>query len=508
MPADEAIRLMDLARYEILDSGAEEPFERITRLAARLLRAPLVGLNFLDVDRLWSKSVQGGMPAQMPRTDAFCAWTILDEAPTVIGDLPADQRFEHHPAVAHEPHLRAYAGAPLTTPSGHRIGTLCVMDHQTRTFSTDEIQALQDLAATAMNELELRMQLRQTSRQLEAQRERALDLQRSLAHAHTLEAVGRLMELPIEPEDVALQAAALIGQAIGAEWSGLVVYRGATTLTRRAYTVPAIDPLLQNIDIHLNSAAKSVTETLAQLSEPYYLDRYRDHPNALSHIVEHGLQSAAWIPLGRWGDQVFHLLALRVGEALPIPWRDSDRSLLDAAARSVRAALNRRSAQAQAEHDAHTDSLTGVFNRRAFDETCQGLDLHRDTLITMIDLDGFKALNDQEGHAQGDRVLRVFAGALSATLDGGSVYRLGGDEFALMVPGHWAEIEVDECVDVAVLAAQQLGVHRIGASLGMARTSEASSIDEIVCLADTRMYEKKRQRKARRALATEPVALS
>ena len=190
----------------------------------------------------------------------------------------------------------------------------------------------------------------------------------------------------------------------------------------------------------------------------------------------------------------------RSGEPRRQPWRESDRSLLEAASRSVRVALHRRNALDTAGQLAHTDVLTGVRNRRAFDEDLgRWLERDVDFLLTVIDLDGFKAVNDLEGHSQGDKVLRVFAGILVAGTPPDSVYRFGGDEFALLLPATFSEAEVDDLVDVAVVSARQMTVAQVGASVGLALYSEATSAVDVLALADHRMYEAKRRRRQRQA---------
>ncbi|WP_407538681.1 diguanylate cyclase [Deinococcus radiomollis] len=501
-PTDELRRLMALDRYDILDTAQEEVFDRIARLAARVLDVPMAAINFLDVDRHWSKSMVGFDAPDSPRQLSFCALTILNDQPTVLPDLSADARYMEHPAVRREPHLRMYAGAPLRTLGGHRIGTICVMDTAPRQLLPDDLQVLQDLAGIAMNELELRLKLRQTGIQLGAQQDWNAELQRSLNHAEVLEAVSTLMDLTAEPEEVALQAAALVGQAIGADWAGIVVYNsaGGAPFTQRAYARSDLPPVILELATHLNGVKGGVTATLARLTEPHYLDHYPAHPSALPQAAEAGLQAIAWIPLGLWGDRTFQLVALRSGEPRRQPWRESDRSLLEAASRSVRVALHRREALDTAGRLAYTDVLTGVRNRRAFDE-----DLGRwaegdsDFLLTVIDLDGFKAVNDLEGHAQGDKVLRVFAGVLAAATPPDSVYRFGGDEFALLLPGSFSDAEVDDMIDVAVVSARQMSVAQVGASVGLALNSEATSAVDVLSLADHRMYEAKRRRRQRQA---------
>ncbi|MFC4426074.1 diguanylate cyclase domain-containing protein [Deinococcus navajonensis] len=501
---DEAARLLDLTRYHILDTPAEEVFDRIARLAARLLEVPIAAVNFVDTDRQWSKARLGLDPQEVPREASFCAWTVLNDAPLAVPDLREDERFAANPGVAGRPHLRMYAGAPLRTPLGHRIGTLCVMDTEPRCLNDQDLQALQDLAAMAMSELELRAHVQHLQRQLNGRLEYEADLRRSLDHARTLEAVGELMDLPLEPSEVAWQAADLIGQAIGADWTGLMSFQGGVPRAVRVNARPGLPPALLDLATRLHAGRGGVSASLEKLSTPLYLDDYATHPRAMPEAVAAGLQAAAWVPLGRWAETTYLLLAFRMGQDIAErqPWRHSDRVLLEAAARSVSAALLRRSAANAQARLARQDALTGVLNRRAFDEDLSAAqEAGTPFTLALSDLDGFKALNDAEGHAQGDKVLRIFAAALQAEVQPrGQVYRLGGDEFVLLMPGVWAEEDVLELLDVAVLAARQGAAGRIGVSAGVVHTGDPAQggmpATEVVERADALMYEVKRRRKA------------
>ncbi|UQN10056.1 GAF domain-containing protein [Deinococcus sp. QL22] len=96
---------MALAQYEMLDTYPEEAFNRITRLAAHLLKTPVAMVNFVDQYRLWGKAAVGASPVSMPRTDALCAWTILQDTPMVIENAHLDPRFSHNPLVTGDPHI-------------------------------------------------------------------------------------------------------------------------------------------------------------------------------------------------------------------------------------------------------------------------------------------------------------------------------------------------------------------------------------------------------------------
>jgi diguanylate cyclase (GGDEF)-like protein/PAS domain S-box-containing protein len=165
IPPDEAERLADLRALEVLDSDKEPAFERITALAATLFDVPIAVVSLVDEARQWFKSKRGLDVAETTRDVSFCGHAILDSGPFVIGDALEDPRFVDNPLVTGSPHVRFYAGAPLTTPRGHRIGTLCLLDRRPRSLTDLQRQVLEDLAGMVMSELELRAARRSKTRE-------------------------------------------------------------------------------------------------------------------------------------------------------------------------------------------------------------------------------------------------------------------------------------------------------------------------------------------------------
>ncbi|RYY69052.1 MAG: PAS domain S-box protein, partial [Comamonadaceae bacterium] len=153
IPADDAQRVDDLCRLQVLDTPPEGRFDRITRTAARAFGVPIALVSLVDTDRQWFKSRHGLDVAQTPRSVSFCAHAILAEDAFVIPDALADPRFADNPLVTGEPRVRFYAGMPLHGSGGHRIGTLCLIDRVPRAFTADDRGALADLAGWAETEL-------------------------------------------------------------------------------------------------------------------------------------------------------------------------------------------------------------------------------------------------------------------------------------------------------------------------------------------------------------------
>jgi diguanylate cyclase (GGDEF)-like protein len=154
---DEAARLAALDRYDVLDTPAEEAFDRVTRLAARIFRTPMASVTLIDGHRQWFKSRQGHETDETAREPAFCSLTLRRGEPVVVPDASVDPVFADNPFVTGEPHVRFYAGAPLKTADGHVLGALCVVDRVARAdFGASETAMLADLAEIVMDELELR----------------------------------------------------------------------------------------------------------------------------------------------------------------------------------------------------------------------------------------------------------------------------------------------------------------------------------------------------------------
>jgi two-component system, cell cycle sensor histidine kinase and response regulator CckA len=155
----ESGRIAALYRYGVLDTPEDAAFDRITELAARLFKAPFAAIGFLDRERQWYKSRFGLSITDTPREGSFARYAVLSDEPLVVPDAARDERF-NGPVLVGSIKVRFYAGAPLVTPEGFRIGTLAVMDTRPRAGLTEEeLVTLTDLAAVVMHELDLEQEL-------------------------------------------------------------------------------------------------------------------------------------------------------------------------------------------------------------------------------------------------------------------------------------------------------------------------------------------------------------
>ncbi|MES2626187.1 MAG: sensor domain-containing diguanylate cyclase [Pseudomonadota bacterium] len=153
LPSDEPARLQTLRSLHILDTLPEERFDRVTRMAKRLFGVPIALVSLIDMNRQWFKSAVGIDVTETSRDVSFCAHAILGKSVLVIPDATKDIRFADNPLVTGEPHIRFYAGCPIESPDGHKIGTLCVIDRQPRSFAGEDIEALADLTHIIEREL-------------------------------------------------------------------------------------------------------------------------------------------------------------------------------------------------------------------------------------------------------------------------------------------------------------------------------------------------------------------
>ncbi len=154
LPPDEEARHRSLKSLNLLETAIEERFERVTRLASRMLDMPISAITFIDGRRQWFKSTQGLNISETPREVSFCAHAVLGGDMFQVEDATQDERFCDNPLVTGDPGIRFYAGYPLKAPDGLTIGTLCVIDRKPRQLTPAQKEDLMDLAA--MVEIEIK----------------------------------------------------------------------------------------------------------------------------------------------------------------------------------------------------------------------------------------------------------------------------------------------------------------------------------------------------------------
>jgi GAF domain-containing protein len=152
-PENEDKRLQALRDLLILDTSTEERFDRITQFARFEFDVPIVLISLIDEDRQWFKSTVGLDVCSTSRDIAFCSHAILQDSIMMVEDATKDVRFFDNPLVLSSPHIRFYAGAPLTLPTGENLGTLCLIDQKPNTLDALDLSIFSTLRNMVVAEL-------------------------------------------------------------------------------------------------------------------------------------------------------------------------------------------------------------------------------------------------------------------------------------------------------------------------------------------------------------------
>ena len=631
IPPDEAKRLHLLHALNLLDTPAEPVFDRITRLAAKILNVPFALVSLVDTDRQWFKSRFGLDATETPRNVAFCAHTIMQTEPMIVQDAMEDPRFKDNPLVNGNPNIRFYAGVPLLTSEGLAIGTLCAIDTKPRLLSADEIRILVDLADIVIKEVQLResavyfhKQMNHSARAMEAIEARFRTVFERAGVGIALVApdggwlrvndalcqiVGysedELTKLTFQeithPDDLNTDLY-LLKQLIDNDidryqlekryihkngstiWIQLIVTKQISQQGELEYFVSIIKDIqarkeaeasLAELRIDLENRVEIRTRDLRlantmlssameqQIRSEQALrkreaelqmvienanDAYVciDHAGVITDWNRQAEQTFGWSrqeTIGNRLDEMIvppqmreahragmknylntgehHILNQRIeltavrknGETLPVEVRVC---ALDIDGKTIFSAFlhditERKKSEDIREYEATHDALTGLANRRAlFALLPQSISrANRNQIpfaVLFIDLDGFKYINDTQGHDAGDVVLREIASRLRKCVrQTDTVVRLGGDEFTVILEGlKQSAADAKEVAHKILMAIRHPIVlaattAHLSASIGIAmyNPNDISTPDQLVSTADSAMYEAKRMGKSR-----------
>ena len=457
-------RIAALRALDLLDSAPEPEFDAIADLAATLLGAPFAAVTLVDRDRVWVKAKVGLVIDEERRETTFCHHAIESDDMLVVPDANADDRFEARCRAFDGHPIRFYAGVPIHAPSGERIGALCVGAPSPRALADSEGEGLRQLAllvdvliaarATAREAIEI---AGESARQAEHLRRQ----ERVMHQAERLAMIGSwrltLADDSIEWSDNTFR---IHGLAVG--------------------EVPGVD---QALDFYPPHARAIVAQALAATIETgVSMDVEVDFLNA--KLAQRRVRS-----IGELECQNGRPVAV-VGVFQDVTERWTLEQTL------------RRSAD--------RDELTGIANRAAFNRILEaaledaGI-ANTPLLLALIDLDGFKLVNDTFGHLAGDDILKAVGRRLERSwLNGSFAARLGGDEFALIVTDRGltsdpnafaARLEAELHVPVVGTTAFASG------TVGAALLEPADTIRDLVHRADTILYAAKRARAGERRQA-------
>lgn len=435
---DESTRLLHLEAYKIAGTEAETRFDHIAELAATLFSTPIAAITLIDVDKVWLKARVGLDACEVPRDVGFCAHAIMSGSPMVIPDLSRDERFAQNPLVVSGPRLRFYAGAPLTIASGHRLGTVCIMDYEPRAALLEKQEAqLATIAELVVDHLEARR----------------LGLTNGIARGFADASQDGMM---------------------------CIDSRGVITFANQA-----------SLDLFGYTADEMIGQTL-DLIMP---ERFRSaHAGGVARI-------AGGAPSKLHGKAVELSALRRSGEEFTIEisicsWRDRNGTHMGASLRDI---SERKQRDLRLHRLAHHDPLTGLANRLRLEEAlASSFAASAPVAVLLLDLDRFKILNDSLGHAAGDVLLQTFAVRLQSALDADAIpVRMGGDEFAIVLPGVADPLRVCGCANALISTVEapfRISGHNvsvaisIGAAIGPLHGRDG---EELIASADLALYRAK-----------------
>lgn len=189
MTEKETQRLRKLKSYNMLDTSRDPSFDKIAKLASAICETPIALISLVDDHRQWFKSAIGleGI-RETERNISFCTFTIQGSGVLEVTDAHKDERFKNNPLVTEAPKIRFYAGAPLTSPDGHNLGTLCVIDQKPHKLTAEQTEALKILSDQVV---EL-MELRKTNTDLKKAQKLLEDQQQLVVNKARLQSIGEL----------------------------------------------------------------------------------------------------------------------------------------------------------------------------------------------------------------------------------------------------------------------------------------------------------------------------
>ena len=462
----EVERLQMLRDLAILDTLPEPEFDALAKVAKQLFGTKISLLTLIDQDRQWFKARCGLDLSETAREPSFCTLAVEADKPLVVSDALADPRFSNNPLVVGEPHIRFYAGVPVrarkTDGSGMvAIGALCVIDDHSREFSAEDLETLAGLACIAEALVESRAIALRSAELAESRREMVERLNREHRQLEQAERIA----------DIGSWRLSLADNLV--EWSDGVF---------AIHELPRgqMPPVETALDFYPDGDRQRVSQAIAKTIEtgkPFKMEcNFVTAKGNLRRIQSMGeIELSNGVPIAIIG--VFQDITKRY-------------HMEQALARIAR-----------------TDELTRLPNRAAFnnvlgDRVMKAGITGEEFAVLLIDLDGFKQVNDTLGHAAGDKVLERVGERLRASwLSDCFSARLGGDEFAVIVPSpenrDAFRALVDRMLGDLRLTIEAGGVHAsVSATIGIAWSQgELLPREELLRRADTALYSAKRSLK-------------
>jgi len=506
-PEQENLRLTTLHKLGVLDTPAEERYDRLTRIAKKLFDVPIVVVSLIDSHRQWFKSKIGIDAEELPRRISFCGHAILKKHAFIVNDTRKDPRFADNPLVTSSPFIRFYAGQPLQSTNGMMIGTLCILDVKPREFAAEDESLLKDLAIQVEMELNNPDLQRMTTSLMKSENDLLETIyllekkeRRERANKHCLEMISRGEPLLTLLEAIVIgveqQSRDFLGCILTIDVESNRFDIGAAPNMPEQYT-----DALQGMS--LQEGLDSCEASLVQ-GNAIYPQKPRTHPywSKFSTLARKAGFTSAWSqPIkDSKGDMLGILLICKQELGQP---NDNDMLLIEEFTDLAEIAIERARTDTFIKSQSLFDPLTGLPNRKMLLDRLEQEMLKADRSNTQVaflfvDLDHFKDINDTLGHQKGDLLLKEVAARFQQcvrVID--TVARLGGDEFTVLM-GEVVDSESVERVANNILAAIEKPfdlegeLAHLSASVGIAfYPDNATDMDGLMNNADQAMYEAK-----------------
>lgn len=437
----EARRLRALADYRLMDTPPEPEFDRLVSLAARLFGVPTVLISLVGADRQFFKAKVGLDVCETSREVSFCSHAIAHDDILLVPNALKDIRFSTNPLVLGAPFIRFYAGMPLTVGTGERIGTVCLIDSRPRSdFTPHDRQNLSDLAALVVDRIEMRR----------------LESVRTVSQARF--------------ENIAATSPDAI---VCSDAQGVITFWNRSA--ERLFGYAASEVTDRPGEIVIPASWRRIYEAeLARLRRGEAME-LADRTIELSGLRKDGSEFPAEFSLSTW-----------------------DEGNTASVGAIIRDVTERRENEERLFRLACMDALTDLPNRAAWRERLTDtLAAGKPASVLLLDLDGFKEVNDTLGHSAGDAVLRETARRLETVChEADMIARLGGDEFVALLPTNdlrTAQVIADRLIDVLAAPHSFAGEHiAVGVTIGIATAPDHGTAPEhLLNAADLALYRAK-----------------
>jgi diguanylate cyclase (GGDEF)-like protein len=459
----EAVRALNLTHTSDFPD-----LDAITSFAREIFGVSGALVTIVDEDVQWNISRSGYDDRWTPRLHSFCNVTLVEGRPLIVQDLSLDMRFDSNPLVRQQPYLRFYAGIPLEIDPGICLGTLCLIDTEARSLSSRELAQLERLATIATA---LLRQHRDTVRVARLSKSLAQSARTIEEQANTLTMQNRMLDEACALGEMgAFDHNLLTGKA---EWSAIM---------------KRIHDLDEDASIGSVNDFNHMKRFYSKRDMKRYLKAVREAMQTRTSLdFETALKTAKG--RRRW-------VRLRVDFEYDQNGRPVRRFGM------MQDITREKQLLGRLDYLANRDPLTGLYNRNYFLRTANHHlkeRQHLTTGIAILDLDGFKAINDSYGHAAGDACLRAIATRLRSHCGPEwLLVRPGGDEFALVIADECDLETLKERLEALRLVIQEpidwKGItFQVSASIGLAPAEPGRAQDalELVQSADLAVYKAK-----------------